>query len=254
MKNKPEIIVMLTQNDITIQNARDYFLSACDLDINNWGFKNTGIGNEEMFLLVKTIKEKGKTAILEIVNYDESVCLDIVKTAAECGIDQIMGTVYSSAIHDFLDKRNIPYKPFIGKVSGNPSILEGGTQEIINDAKKLLDRGVCGFDLLAYRRSEKPEELARAFIKEINNQKAKTSISGGISSFKQIDFLMDIGSWAFTIGSALFENKFAPAAPAVCDAPVASYTSVASAATDVSHTNFRENLSAVFEYYLSINT
>ncbi|MCL2252625.1 MAG: hypothetical protein FWC12_12035 [Treponema sp.] len=231
MKNKPQIIVMLTQNDVTVKNARDCFLSACDLDIKNWGFKNTGIGKDEMFSLVKTIKEKGKTAILEIVSYDEPTCLDIVKNAAECGIDQIMGTVYSASIHDFLDKKNIPYKPFIGKVSGNPSILEGSLQEIINDAKTLLDRGVSGFDLLAYRRSEKAEELARMFLNEIDSQKAKTSISGGICSFEQIDFLLGIGSWAFTIGTALFENKFAHAASA---AP---------------NSNFRENLSAVLEYY-----
>jgi hypothetical protein len=43
MINKPvlpaklpaEIIVMLTCNDVTARNARDVFLSACDLDINN---------------------------------------------------------------------------------------------------------------------------------------------------------------------------------------------------------------------------
>ena len=231
MKSKPEIIVMLTQNDVTMQNARDIFLSACDLDINNWGFKNTGISNDDMLALIKTIKEKGKTAILEIVNYDESSCLEIVKTASEYGIDQVMGTVYYPSIHDFLDKKNIPYKPFVGRVSGNPSILEGSPEEIINEAKKLLDRGISGFDLLAYRHAENAEELARKFIKEIDSQRAKTSISGGVCTLKQIDFIFDISPWAFTIGSALFENKFAPNANITLAG------------------NFRENLSAVLKYY-----
>lgn len=233
MKSKPELIVMLTRNDITVKNAGDYFLSACDLDVKNWGFKNTGISNDDLFALIKTIKEKGKTAVLEIVNYNESACLDIVKTAAEYGIDQIMGTVYSPSIHDFLAKKNIPYKPFIGRVSGNPSILEGSSEEIINDAKELLQKGISGFDLLAYRHIENAEKLAREFIKEIDSQKAKTSVSGGIQSFEQIDFVFDIASWAFTIGSALFENKFAQAEKS---SPIE---------------NFRENLSAVTDYCLN---
>ena len=236
MKNKPEIIVMLTQNDVTVQNASDVFLSACDLDINNWGFKNTGIGNDNMFSLIKTIKEKGKTAILEIVNYDEPSCLEIVKTASGYGIDQIMGTVYSASIHDFLDKNNILYKPFIGKVSGNPSILEGNSEEIINEAILLLERGVSGFDLLAYRyiesftpsvfdaRIKNAEDLARNFIKETDIQNARTCIAGGICTFEQIDFIFDISPWAFTMGTALFESKFAP------------------------NGSFRENLMAVLEY------
>ena len=228
MKNrsKPpaELIVMLTQDDVTIKNVRDVFLSSCDLEIKNWGFKNTGISNEDMSSLIKIIKDKGKTAVLEIVSYNEASCLNIVKKAAEYGIDQIMGTVYYPSIHNFLDKKNIPYKPFVGKVSGNPSILEGSPEEIIIEAKKLLDRGISGFDLLAYRHAENAEGLARKFIKEIDNQRAKTSISGGVSAFEQIDFIFDVSPWAFTMGTALFEKKFAP------------------------NGNFKENLSAVLKY------
>jgi len=242
MKNKPEIIVMLTQDDVTVKNARDVFLSACDLDIKYWGFKNTGIGNADMSSLIKTIKDKGKTAVLEIVNYKEASCLDIVKKAAGFGIDQIMGTVYSPLIQDFLNKKNIPYKPFVGKVSGNPSILEGRPQEIIDEAKLLLERGVSGFDLLAYRhiesfspevfdvRIETAENMARELIKETDSQKAKICIAGGICTFEQIDFVLDAAPWAFTIGTALFESKFAP------------------------NGNFKENLSAVLEYIKTIKS
>jgi len=223
-KLPPEIIVMLTHNDVTVHNARDVFLSACDLEIKNWGFKNTGITNDDMSLLIRTIKEKGKTAFLEIVSYDESFSLDAVKAAAKYGIDQVMGTVYYPSIHEFLNKKNIPYKPFAGKVSENPSILEGSPEEIINEAKDLLNKGISGFDLLAYRYTGNAEELARNFIKEISSEKARTSISGGIYTFKQINTVFNIAPWAFTIGTALFEKRFAPG-------------------------NFRENLSAVIDFY-----
>jgi hypothetical protein len=187
-----------------------------------------------MFSLIKKKKEKGKTAILEVVNYDEPSCLDIVKTAAEYGIDQVMGTVYFPSIHSFLDKKNIPYKPFVGKVSGNPSILDGSPGEIIKEAKDLLRKGISGFDLLAYRYIENAangqaaEKLAREFLKETDGLQAKTSISGGIRKFEQIKFVLDAAPWAFTIGSALFEKKFAP------------------------NGSFRDNLSVVLDYYTTL--
>ena len=236
LKPPAELIVMLTQDDVTVKNARDVFLSACDLDIKNWGFKNTGIGNNDMSLLIKTIKDKGKTAVLEIVNYNKASCLEIVKKAAEYGIDQIMGTLYSESIKDFLEKRNIPYKPFVGKVSGNPSILEGRPQEIIDEAKLLMEKGVSGFDLLAYRhiegftpevfdaRIKTAEKMARELIKETDSQKAQTCIAGGICTFEQIDFVLDAAPWAFTIGTALFESRFSP------------------------NGSFKENLTAVLDY------
>jgi hypothetical protein len=38
-----QLIVMLTQNDITVGNAQEVFESCKDLPINFWGFKNVGI-------------------------------------------------------------------------------------------------------------------------------------------------------------------------------------------------------------------
>ncbi|MCL2721494.1 MAG: hypothetical protein FWD47_09175 [Treponema sp.] len=201
------IIVMLTHNDITVKNAYDIFMSSYDLNVHNWGFKNTGINKEDMFKLVKVMKEKGKKIFLEVLAYDESSCLEIVKTAAECGINEVMGTLYFPSVHKFLNNNKIPYKPFVGKVNAIPSVLEGSYDEIIADAKKLLEKGVTGFDLLAFRHKEDREKLARQFCREIN---AQICITGSISSFKQIDVLLDITPWGFTIGSALFERKFTP--------------------------------------------
>jgi len=220
---KPEIIVMLTQNDRTVDNAYDIFMSSYDLDVHNWGFKNTGINKDEMQRLVKTMKDKGKKTFLEILAYDETSCFDIVKTAVECEFDEIMGTLYFPSVHQYLNR----IKPFVGKVSGIPGILKGTYAEIIADAKQLIEKGVTGFDLLAYRHRENGEDLARQFcsdIKTLTNFPVQVCISGSVSSFKHIDVLLDISPWAFTIGSALFESKFAPQG------------------------NFRENLQAVIEY------
>jgi len=221
MKRKPDIIVMLTQNDVTVKNAYDVFMSSHDLDVNCWGFKNTGINKQDMYKLVKTMKKKGKKTFLEVLSYDEVSCLDCVKIAVECEIDEIMGTLYFPSVQKYLKDNGIPYKPFAGKVSGIPCVLESSCAEIIEDAKNLMENGVNGFDLLAYRSKEDGENLARQFCSAID---AKICIAGSISSFKHIDVILDIAPWAFTIGSALFEGKF------------------------VSNGGFRENLEAVLRY------
>jgi len=45
-------------------------------------------------------------------------------------------------VHNLLKNSPIKYLPFCGKVSGNPSILEGSIQEIIDDAKLMEQKGV----------------------------------------------------------------------------------------------------------------
>jgi len=221
MKRKPLIIAMLTHNDITVKDAYDVFMSSCDLDVNCWGFKNTGIDKDDMFRLVKIMKDKGKKTFLEILEYNEVSCLNIVKTAVECQFDEITGTLNFPSVHKYLKDKNIPYKPFAGNVSGIPGVLNGTYEEILYDAKKLLENGAAGLNLLAYRHRENGEELARKLCTAI---KTPVCITGSISSFKHIDTILDITPWGFTIGTAFFERKFA------------------------ADGTFRENLQAVVQY------
>jgi putative N-acetylmannosamine-6-phosphate epimerase len=212
---------MLTYNDVTVKDAYDVFGSSWDLDVRYWGFKNVGLPKEEMRQVVNAMRDKGKTTFLEVVTYDEASCLEGAKTAVECGFDQIMGTLYYPAVHKYLKDNKVTYKPFVGKVSGSPSILEGSYTEIIDDAKELLSKGITGFDILAYRHVEDGENLARLFCEEVD---AEICIAGSISSFERIDVMFDIGPWGFTMGSALFDKKF------------------------VSRGTFRENLQVVVDY------
>ena len=204
---KTGLIVMLTHNDVTAKDACDVFMSSCDVDAPNWGFKNIGITNDEMDKLVKAMKAKGKRTFLEIVTYDELSCLDSVKTGIECGIDEIMGGPYFPSVHKILKRTTIAYKPFVGKVSGSPSVLEGSCAEIIGEAKRLMEEGINGFDLLAYRHKENGGTLARQFCGALN---ADVCVAGSISSFERIDTMFDINPWAFTVGGALFEKTFMP--------------------------------------------
>ena len=220
-KNRPYLIVMLTHNDVTVPNAYEIFDACKDLDVQHWGFKNVGLPKDQMKRLVQAMKDAGKTTFLEVVTYDEASCMDAAKTAIDCGFDTLMGTVYYESVHTYLKEHNMEYSPFVGKVSGSPSILEGTNEEIIQNAKDLMAKGITAFDILAYRHVVDGEKLAREFCAAID---AKVTIAGSISSFERIDTMFDIGPWAFTMGSALFTKNFVPDG------------------------SFRDNLSAVAEY------
>ena len=204
---RPEIIIMLTHHDVTVKNAAEIFEECKDLPIKFWGFKNVGLPKDEMKALAKAMKDAGKTTFLEVVTYDEASCLDGAQTAIDCGFDCLMGTLYYDSVAKLLKDNNMDYMPFVGKVSGSPSILEGSNEEIIANAKELMAKGITGFDILAYRHVIDGEKLAREFCAAVD---AKICIAGSISSYERIDTMFDIGPWTFTMGSTLFDKNFIP--------------------------------------------
>lgn len=66
--------------------------------------------------------------------------------------------------------------PFIGNISGCPSVLEGDAESLIHTFATVIAAPVC--------------------------------IAGSINSYERLDIIKDIKPWAFTIGGAFFENKF----------------------------------------------
>ena len=196
---------MLTHHDVTVKDAGEIFEQCKDLPVKFWGFKNVGLPKDEMKKVAGAMKAAGKTTFLEVVTYDEASCLDGAQTAIDCGFDYLMGTVYYDSVAKLLKENGMAYLPFVGKVSGSPSILEGTNEEIIQNAKDLMAKGIKGFDILAYRHVVDGEKLAREFCAAID---AEICIAGSINSYARIDTMFDIGPWTFTMGSALFEKKF----------------------------------------------
>lgn len=199
-----KIIIMLTHNDKTVENAREVFEECKDLPIQFWGFKDVGVPKEEMERILDAMKAAGKTTFLEVVSYSEEECMRGAKLAVELGYDYLMGTVYHQSVFEYLATQEIKFLPFCGQVSGSPSILEGSFDEIITDAKGLLDRGVDGIDLLAFRHQD-GAGLAEAYCKAIDKP---VVIAGSINSPERLEFINRINPWAFTMGSALFTENF----------------------------------------------
>ncbi len=206
MKKKSELIVMLTWNDKTVENAIEVFEGAKHTDVNYWGFKEVGLPKEEMIRLVKLIHEAGKTAVLEVVAYTEDACIDGAKVCAECGFDILMGTMYFESVQKIAEDNGVVYYPFVGTIEGRPSVLKGTIEGMIAEANELVQKkGIKGFDLLGYRYTGDAVKLNQEFVKHV---KGNVCLAGSVSSFQRLSEIKAAGAWAFTIGGAFFEKKF----------------------------------------------
>ncbi|MBE5806379.1 MAG: hypothetical protein E7313_06740 [Clostridiales bacterium] len=205
MNINPELIVMLTSNDCTVENAYKIFEENKESKAKYWGFKEKPLPLEEMKKLYSYMKKNGKTTVLEVVAYTEAECMEGAKTAVECGCDILIGTTYFDSVNNFCKKNNLKYMPFVGNIIGRPSVLEGSIEGIINEAHECIKKGVYGFDLLGYRYTGNCKELIEKFVEEIN---VPVIVAGSVNSYERLDEIKNISPWAFTIGGAFFDNKF----------------------------------------------
>ena len=116
-----------------------------------------------------------------------------------------MGTKFFDSINNFCRDNGVRYMPFVGKINGRPSILEGTVDDMIAEAKNCLAKGVYGLDLLGYTYTGDAFALNKNFVAGV---KAPICIAGSVDSFKRLDELKKISPQMFTIGGAFFENKF----------------------------------------------
>lgn len=201
----PNLIVMLTHNDCTVDNAAEIFELYKKSKAQFWGFKEKNLPFKQMKVLFSYMKSLGKTTVLEVVDYDEIGGLNGAKIAFKCGCDILMRTNYYDSINDYCKNHHIKYMPFIGKVTKRPSILSGSIDEIIDEAKLYLSKGVYGLDLLGYRYDGDANLLMKRLLEAVQ---APICIAGSIDNYKKLNFLKNVHPWAFTIGSAFFDNKF----------------------------------------------
>lgn len=202
---RSELIVMLTHNDLTVENAYEIFEQCQDTKALYWGFKEQPLPIEDMKRIYSKMKECGKRTVLEVVAYTEAEGLEGAQMAATCGCDVLMGTCYSESIHKFCQQHNIAYMPFVGQITGRPSILMGSIDSMVEEAKRLKEKGVFGVDLLGYRYEQDAEQLISDVVNKVGNP---VCVAGSIDSYERLQFIKKVQPWAFTIGSAFFENKF----------------------------------------------
>lgn len=202
---KPELIVMLTWHDYTVPDALDVFEQCRLSSATYWGIKEHSLPVHKMKQLFDRMRSCGKTTILEVVAYTEQEGLDGAALAAECGCDILLGTMFYDSINAYCKEHNIKYMPFVGDISGRPSVLSGDIGSLLQEAQMCLDKGVYGINLLGYRYTGNSQALIGAFTQHIH---APVCVAGSIGTLRQLDEMRDMQPWAFTIGSAFFEKAF----------------------------------------------
>jgi 2,4-dienoyl-CoA reductase-like NADH-dependent reductase (Old Yellow Enzyme family) len=204
---KPELIVMLTHQDRTVQDALQLFERTRDYPITHWGFKDVGLSPDEMQRVVTAMKAAGKITFLEVVSLSEEEGLRGARLAVDLGFDILMGTVFFRSIGEYLKDKAVKYYPFPGHVHSHPSILDGTIEEIVAHARELESYGAQGLDLLAYRYAG---DAAHLLTQVVQATQVPIVSAGSIASFERITEVWDSGAWGFTIGSAFFEKQFVP--------------------------------------------
>ena len=210
MKNAPRLIVMLTYEDLTVENAEEIFEALKDCPASYFGMKEAPLPPDTLRRIFSRMKDAGKTTVLEVVAYTEEECLRGARVAAECGCDLLMGTLFFDSVSDFCRERGLKYMPFVGEVSGRPSVLGGSAEDMIAEAKTVLEKGAWGIDLLGYRYDGDAGALIRRVVRETPGP---VCVAGSVNSFERLDDLAEAGPWAFTIGSAFFTGDYHPDLP-----------------------------------------
>lgn len=200
------LAVMLTQNDVTVKNAKEIFLEAKDAPAKYWGCKSEGIEENKLYELFNCMKKANKETILETLKMDEKSCLNTARMAAKCGATYLLGAVYYDSVKKICDDAGVKYAPFAG-LDIVDTRLRGTVEEIVNKVKDVEAEGVCGISLSGFRYvSGDPVELIRAVGGALEKP---LILAGGVNSYERLDILKSVPNlFIYTIGGAFFEKRF----------------------------------------------
>jgi hypothetical protein len=205
-----DFIFMLTQHDRTVGNCLAILDEISDIGLTHVGFKDVGVDLATLKTLSRRIKDIGATAYVEVVSTTPESIRTSIKAAADLGVDRVLGgQELTFALESFLG-RDVGYYPFPGIPKGHPTKLYGTASKIESNCRDAAAAGCPGIDLLAYRAQEAdPLDLIRAARRGLGKE-GYLIVAGSIDSPARIRAVKEAGADAFTIGSAIFEESYAP--------------------------------------------
>jgi Histidine biosynthesis protein len=203
----PEFVFMLTHDDVTVEDAFKVYDEVRDTGLHFIGFKDVGLPFDRLKALTEAMHEDGREVMLEVVSEEKEDEFRSAEAALDLGVDYLLGGTHAGEVTQMLSGTGIRYYPFPGRIVGHPSLLRGSIEEITQSAMELATMdGVGGLDLLAYRHDGDVERLVRSVVASV---KVPVIAAGSVDSEEKIRTLADAGVWGFTVGSAIFEDKFA---------------------------------------------
>ena len=207
---KVKFIFMLTHHDVTIPNALEVLDEIKDSGLKCIGCKDIGLNPGQYKELFSKFRRYGMQSFLEVVTYSEEEHFRGIDLGIRIGADNIIGgmPVYTKKTADYLKQKQAPTRfiPYVGKVTGHPCVLGGKIEEIIRDGNEAEKQGANGVNLLLYRYSDDQKRLLTTAAKEI---RIPLLVAGNVVNLEQIKELRANKVWAFTIGGAVLEKKFA---------------------------------------------
>lgn len=209
-----DFIFMLTWHDATVSNALEVYDEIRSLPLRYVGFKDVGQPAHVLRRLTEEMHADGREVMLEVVSERLEDELRSVTAAREIGVDWLLGGTHADEVLPLIEGSGLRYCPFPGTVLGHPSVLAGSIEEIAESGRSLTARaGVHGLDLLAYRYQGNVDRLVAEVLAAAQGP---VIAAGSVDSIERIETLNRLGLWAFTVGGAIFENRF-PAGATVRD-------------------------------------
>lgn len=203
------LIFMLTHNDQTVAQCLDILDQILPLGLTHVGFKDVGVPLEVQAELTKRIKDMGAISYLEVVSETPEACLASARVAVDLGVDRLLGGTDIDAIGSVIKGSNIAYYPFAGFPVGHPTQLGGSPEDVAEHCRTFMRKGAAGVDLLAYRATDAdPADLVRAARGALGS--GELIVAGSIKGPKQTRLMAELGVDGMTIGTAIFEQSFAP--------------------------------------------
>ncbi len=213
-------IFMLTRDDRTVADCLEVIDRVLPLGLQHIGFKDIGVEPETLALLTKKIRVGGATSYLEVVSETPEAALQSAQMAVRLGVDRLLGGTDVAPTLEILAGSGVAYYPFPGRPKDHPTLLGGSPAEVAEDCRRFMAAGAAGVDLLAYRATEaEPMALIEAARDALDTKRSPGAIpgeliiAGSIDSPARIAGLRAAGVDGFTIGSAIFDDSFAPETP-----------------------------------------
>jgi methylglyoxal synthase len=201
-----DFILMLTENDRTIPDARARLDEALEGGVRHIGFKDVGLPLAELRSLADAIRAAGGRSYLEVVSLDEDSEIASARAAVDLDVDVLLGGTRAEAVTGITRHHPVRYYPFPGRITGHPSVLEGPAEDIVASARALAAlEHVHGLDLLAYRfAGDVPglmAEVCAAVTKPV-------IVAGSIDRAERVEATAAAGAQGFTVGTAALAGAF----------------------------------------------
>jgi methylglyoxal synthase len=202
-----DFILMLTENDRTIADARARLDEALEGGVRHIGFKDVGLPLPELRALATAIRDAGGRSYLEVVSLDAESEMASARAAVDLDVDVLLGGTRAEDVTAITRHHPIRYYPFPGRITGHPSVLEGPEAAISWPPHARLRRWNMCTGSTCWPTGI--PETCPQLMASVSAAVAKPVIvAGSIDSAERVEAAATSGAQGFTVGTAALAGAF----------------------------------------------